>query len=185
MKKLAIIIAVLAALTLAQKPALASETAGGSAVLKSELFNIESADPRTDQLNFYLKRTKYFTYIVITSIFLAVLILLTSGTASTLWMYILTNLGLAVALAMQDPITTSYVTNHMDERKLGLGSGILSTVGIFFTALGQISIPGLADLLGFKWLHLISGFFWLLLIAVILFVNYQINQKEKRNGLSS
>jgi len=130
------------------------------------------------------KRTKYFTYMMITSMVLAILILFTSGTASSLWMYIVTNLGLALTLAMQDPITTSYVTNHMDEKKLGLGSGILSTVGIFFSALGQISMPALAELLGFKWLHLTSGFFWLLLVGIVLFVNHQINQKEKRNHLS-
>jgi MFS family permease len=126
------------------------------------------------------KKTDYFTYIVITSICLAVFLLSTSVIGFNLWAYILTNILLAIGLAMQDPINTSYVTNHMDASNISLGSGILSTVGMLFYALGQIFIPGLAKLLEFKWLHIVSGLFWFFLIGVILFVNYQIKRNSTK-----
>ena len=127
------------------------------------------------------KKVSYFTFIIITSIALAVFVISTSFVKHSLELYILTNLLLAFCLALQDPITTSYITNHMDEDNLSLGTGIMSTVGMLFYAVGQISISGLAKVLGFEWLHIASGIFWFVLIGGILIVNYQIEQKEKRN----
>ncbi len=131
------------------------------------------------------KKMSYFTYIIITSIALAIFVFVTSFVKESLLLYVSTNLLLAFALAMQDPITTSYVTNHMDENNLSLGSGILSTVGMLFYAIGQVIISGLANLLGFQWLHIASSIFWFFLIGIVLIVNYQINLKEKRNNLSN
>ena len=127
------------------------------------------------------KKTSYFTYIIITSIALAVFVISTSFVKFSLELYVIMNLLLAFALAMQDPITTSYITNHMDENNLSLGTGIMSTVGMLFYAVGQIAISGLAKVLGFEWLHIASGIFWFFLIGIILLVNHQIEQKENQN----
>ncbi|TFG21278.1 MAG: MFS transporter [Promethearchaeota archaeon] len=126
------------------------------------------------------KKISYFTYIIITSIALAVFILATSFVETNLYLYVSTNLLLAFTLAMQDPITTSYVTNHMDENNLSLGSGILSTVGMLFYAIGQISISGLAKVLRFQWLHITSSIFWAFLIGLILLVNYILKNRDKK-----
>lgn len=130
------------------------------------------------------KRIKYFTYIIITSSFLGLMLIIISFSSADLWFYLSLNFLLAVVLAMQDPVNTSYVTNHMDQSRKGLGSGILSTVGLFSTALGQIAISGIAEILQFRWLHIVSGIFWLILVGIILLVNYEIDLKEKRNNLS-
>ena len=127
------------------------------------------------------KRVSYFTYIIITSISLAIFVITTSFVKSNLVFYVIMNLLLAFSLALQDPITTSYITNHMDETNISLGTGIMSTVGMLFYAVGQIAISGLAKILGFEWLHITSGIFWFILIGIILLVNYQIETNEKRN----
>ena len=132
------------------------------------------------------KKINYFFFIIITSSFLAVMLIIISFSSTDLWFYLSLNLLLAIVLAMQDPINTSYITNHMDESRRGLGTGILSTVGLFSSALGQIGISGLAEIVHFQWLHIISGCFWLLIVGIILLVNYEIKKKEKRkNNLSS
>ncbi|MBN2157221.1 MAG: MFS transporter [Candidatus Lokiarchaeota archaeon] len=124
------------------------------------------------------KKTKYFPYIMITSVILAFLLITTSISFTSLWLYLSLTFFLAVILAMQDPINTAFITTHMDESKRGLGSGIMSMVGIFSSALGQIGISGLARLTSFQWVHIIAGFFWLFLVIIILLVNSRIKRNE-------
>ena len=55
MKKSLTVLIFLAVLAFSPKPALASQTAGSSAMLKQSLFDIEPADPRVTQLKRFLE----------------------------------------------------------------------------------------------------------------------------------